>query len=217
MSLSKHIIILMVIALGLNVPAGAQSVHFKNSIGIKISGGYYNSFHLMDKYNYLDKGKTAFFGIDYSRLLSEHFHFVSGIRLIKTIDKLEIVCPFCSLPGEYADITLISFPLMLKYHIIKDFNITVGFDYHFSPRSIKRIIHSENILGSLDCHTRIGFDFSISKDFRITERLFISVEPQLILLTFSDYLFDDKYPYEENYAGLNFSIYRKLNFRKGPE
>ncbi len=217
MYLSKHIIILMVIALSLTVPAGAQSFIYKNSIGIKVSGGYYNSFQLMDKYNYLDKGKAAFFSLDYSRLISEHFQFISGIRMIKSVDRLRSVCPYCSLPNEYIDISLISIPLVIKYHIAGGFCISAGFDWHFPSHSINIIIHSANKLRSLDYFFRMGFDFSISKEIRITDKIFISVEPQLILLTLVDYLYKDYYLYEENYAGLNLSLHRKLNFRKNPE
>jgi hypothetical protein len=217
MYLSKHIIILMVIALRLTVPVRTQSVIYKNSIGIKVSGGYYNSFHLLDKYNYLEKGKAAFFSIGYSRLINENFQLVTGIRLIKNIDRLKSSCPFCDRFGEYVDINLISIPIIIRYHIVSGFCISAGIDWHFPAQSINKIIHSHNKLRSIDYFFRLGFDISISKEIRITDKIFISVEPQLILLTFSDYLFDDKYLYEENYAGLNFSIYRKLNFRKGHE
>jgi hypothetical protein len=216
MNLIKYII-LPVITLSLTVPAVAQSAIYKNSIGIKVSGGYYNSFHMLDKVNYLDKGKAALFGIDYSRMLSENFQFVSGIRLIKTIDGIKASCPYCDMFGEYVDISLVSIPIIIRYHVVSGFCISAGFNWHFSPRSIKRTIHSYNKLRTLDYCIRMGFDFSISKEIRITDRIFISVEPQLILLTFSDYFIDDKYLYEENYAGLNLSIYRKFNFRKSAE
>ncbi len=214
MNMSKYIITIFVVVVSLNMPARSQQGELKNSLGITVSGGYYNLFYLKDKYNYLDKGKTAIFGVNYSRLISEHFQFVSGIRLIKSIDRLESVCPYCSLPGEYADISLISVPLIIKYHIISGFYISAGFNYHISTRSIKNIIHSENKLRRLDNSTRLGFELSISKEIRLADKYFISIEPQLILLTFSDYLFDNKSLYEENYAGLNLSVHRKFNFKK---
>jgi hypothetical protein len=216
MYLLKHIIILMVVTLILTIPARTQSVIYKNSIGIKVSGGYYNSFHLMDKDDYLEKGKAAFFSIGYSRLINENFQLVTGIRLIKTIDRLKSSCPFCDMFGEYVDISLISIPIIIRYHIVNGLCISAGFDYHVPSRFINVIVHSQDKLRSIDYFFRLGFDISISKEIRITDRLFISVEPQLILLTFSDYLFDDKYLCEENYAGLNLSIYRKLNFMKNP-
>ena len=109
---------------------------------------------------------------------------------------------------------LISFPFIIKYQIIAGIYISAGFDYHFPPERIRNIIHSGNKLKSIDRYTRLGFDLSIGKDIRLTGRFFISVEPQLILLSFSGYLFDESQLFEENYIGLNLALHRKFNFKR---
>jgi len=213
MKILRELLTILLIVVCLSRPAKTQSGELKNSIGILFSGGYYNSFHLKDTYDsYFGKGKIFCLGLNYSRFINEKFQVVFGIKVFKFIERPLFVCIYCSSTNDPKYIDLFSLPVTAKYTIAHGFSLSAGFDYHFDARSIHYIIDSGNKLRSLNNYVRLGFNISISKDIRLADRLYVSIEPQLILLSFSDYLFNNLYP-EENYAGLNLIFHRKFDFK----